>query len=267
MFDAQRDAVSPVVEYDATIAAPWAPLAVWTPDGKFIIFRFRGGWEEGKWGMYWLRAGSSGPPQRLTTSNLSQTPASFTPDGHTLAFYQGSGLLGSSDIWTVTISNDGSTLRAGDAKPFVETKADENHPSFSRDGRWIAYSSAGQAVPEIYVKPWPDDGRSWQISAGGGSQPLFSRTRDELFFLSADQQIMVVPYRASNDGFTAERPRRWSERRVADLGATFWSYDLLPGQQGFVALTVPDDSRQRTQGSLVVLLNAFDHLRRIAPAK
>ena len=215
--------------------------------------------------MYWIRADRPGAPRRLTTSELTQAPGSFSPDGRILAYYQGTGLVGSSDILTVTISNDGSTLRASDPKPVVETSADESHPSFSRDGLWMAYASAGPAGKEVYVKAWPDDGRSWQVSSGGGSQPLFSRSRDALYFLDQDHRVMTVPYRVADRAFAAGRLRRWSEQPVADLGPQFWSYDVLPNQDAVVALTVPEGSQHR--GRLVVLLNAFEYLRHLAPVR
>ncbi len=257
-FDLRREMLQPMVQYESGAAPVSQPLAIWTPDSQWVVFR-------GDGGMYWIRAHSGGTPRRLTTSTLSQAPSSFSPDGRTLAYYQGAGVVGASDIFTVTITNDGSTLRASDPKPVVETSADESHPSFSRDGRWLAYASAGPAGKEIYVRAWPDDGRSWQVSSGGGLQPLFSRSHDTIYFLNSDHRVMTVPYRVADRAFVAGRVRRWSEQPVADLGPQFWSYDLLPDQDAVVALTAPEGSQHR--GRLVVQLNAFEYLRRLAPVR
>ncbi|MBL8237492.1 MAG: serine/threonine-protein kinase [Bryobacterales bacterium] len=258
-LDVRREMIQPMVQYESGRAPVNQPLAIWTPDNRFVVFR-------GDGGMYWVSAQhGGGTPQRLTTSPLSQAPSSFSPDGRTLAFYQGRGVVGASDVFTATIKNDGATLVANDPRPLVATSADESHPSFSRDGRWLAYSSAGPAGQEVYVKAWPDDGRSWQVSSGGGSQPRFSRSKDVLYFLDAGHRVMTVPYDVADRAFVAGRARRWSEQRVADLGPHFWSYDVWPDQDAVVVLTVPEGSQHR--GSLVVVLNAFEYLRRLAPAK
>lgn len=265
ILDLRRETLHPLVPYESTDLSPWSPFAVWTPDGKFVVFR--GGWDTGVWGMHWIPADGGSSARRLTSGNMSQAPAAFSPDGRTLAFHQGVGLIGTSDIWTTAITNDGTSLKASDPKPVATSKADESNSSFSRDGRWIAYASTSQAVPDIIVKSWPNDERSWQITAGGGSQPLFSRSRDELYFLNADQQVSVIPYQVIDGKFVAGRPRLWSERRVAYFGAQFWSYDLMPGQDAMVALTVPETPDQQQRGRLIVILNVFDHLRRIAPTE
>ena len=53
----------------------------------------------------------------------------------------------------------------------------------SPDGRWIAYASEESGVPEIYVRPFPDaESARWQVSAAGGSDPVWSRNGRELFY-------------------------------------------------------------------------------------
>ena len=88
VYDTRRGVMNPLVQYPAG-AAPtaWAPFAIWTTDGKFVVFR-------GEGGMFWVRSDSFEEPHPLTRSALSQTPASFSPDGKTLLYYQGTGNAG-----------------------------------------------------------------------------------------------------------------------------------------------------------------------------
>src|SRR5207249_3264593 len=86
-------------------------------------------------------------------------------------------------------------------------------PTFSPDGRWIAYRSDESGRDETYVRPFPGPGGKWQISTGGGTNPTWSRTRHELFYGTPDQRIMVAPYTVEGDSFRAEKPRLWSEGR------------------------------------------------------
>ncbi len=259
-FDIRRAALHQFVPYTSGLTSPWAPFAVWTPDGRFVVLRGNGG-------MFWVRTDQPGTPRRLTTSRGSQTPASFSPDGRTLAFYEGGGLVGPSDVWTVDVESEGDSLMAGEPKPFAATAADESHPSFSRDGRWVAYATVTAGNPEVYVKAWPDDGRTWQVSSGGGWQPLFSRARNELYFLGPDRHVMSVRYEERGRAFVADRTRRWSETPVAEVGATFWSFDVLPDGDGIVAVMSPPRPPRGGPHEVVVLVNAFEHLRRLAPAR
>jgi Tol biopolymer transport system component len=85
-----------------------------------------------------------------------------------LAFYELNAATGF-DLWTVPLGTESAGLRAGKPEAFLQTPADERHPSFSPDGRWTAYSSNESGPVEIYVRAFPDKGGKWQISNGGGA--------------------------------------------------------------------------------------------------
>src|SRR5207249_3820278 len=44
---------------------------------------------------------------------------------------------------------------------------------FSPDGRWIAYRSRESGNYEIFVQPFPANGKKWQISNTGGVEPAW----------------------------------------------------------------------------------------------
>ena len=93
---------------------------------------------------------------------------------------------------------------------------------------------------------------------------IWSRTRRELFYLAADQRIMVAPYAVEGDSFRPEKPRVWSEGRVANrLGAL----DLHRDGLRFAVLRTPQGRSEIQQDQVVFILNFFDYLRRIAPAQ
>ena len=48
-------------------------------------------------------------------------------------------------------------------------------PSFSPDGRWLAYSNAEGGRDEVYVRAFPDTGTQVQISNDGGTLPLVAK--------------------------------------------------------------------------------------------
>ena len=65
--------------------------------------------------------------------------------------------------------------------------------NFSPDGRWVAYVSDESGRNEIYVQAFPLSGAKFQISTGGGSDPLGETMACELFYLAADGNLMAVP--------------------------------------------------------------------------
>ena len=82
----------------------------------------------------------------------------------------------------------------GDRKPqpIVQTPFPDVEPQFSPDVRWLAYVSSENGRNEIYVQAFPSTGRRWQVSSGGGRQPLWRADGKELFFVSDDRKFYAV---------------------------------------------------------------------------
>ncbi len=171
-YDIARGALSPV-----TVDGQ-SGYGIFAPDGKRIVFR--SGAAGGEDNLYWKAADGSGAAERLTTSARSQTPASWSPDGTTLAFVEEGDTLAQQffqfDIWVLSI---------GDRKTraVIQTAANEMTPEFSPDGRWLAYVSNQSGRSEVYVQPYPGPGERHLISTNGGVQPAWSGNGRELFYV------------------------------------------------------------------------------------
>ena len=230
----------------------------WSPDGRYIVF-------EGPGGMFSIRSDGAGQPQRLSESKNRQVPFSFTPDGTRLAFFEF--VTGGTDLWTLPLESDSSGLRAGKPEAFLQTPAVERHPAFSRDGRWLAYDSNESGTTQVYVRAFPGKGGKWQISNGNGIYAEWSRSGRELFFRTDDNHIMVAAFTVKGDSFVADKPRVWSEKRIANSGPAGTNYDVAPDGKRIAALMPVDaPDAQQSQNHVVFLENFFDELRRRALA-
>jgi serine/threonine-protein kinase len=218
-------------------------------------------------GILWTRADGAGRPQPLIQNKQGQWPWSFSPDGKRLAFAQtGPKGAGELDIWTVPVESEGGQLRVGKPEVFLQTPANELYPAFSPDGRWIAYRSLESGVSEIYVRAFPDKGGKWLISNNGGVFPVWSRNGRELFYVTPQQQIMVVTYTAKGDSFVPDKPRLWSDKRLAEATPT-QNADIAPdGKRFAVLMPVEPPEAQQSQHHVIFLENFFDELRRKVPA-
>jgi serine/threonine-protein kinase len=158
-------------------------------------------------------------------------------------------------------SADPDHPKAGKPELFLGTPAQEVNPTFSPDGRWIAFRSNETGAYEIYVRPFPARrGSGWQISEGGGIYGMWSNNNRELFYETADNRIMVVEYSVAGDSFIVGKGRLWSDRRLFYDGAM--NLALHPDGKRFAVFEPPKTPEsERNTVHVTFLLNFFDYLR------
>jgi eukaryotic-like serine/threonine-protein kinase len=202
IYDQQRDETRRL-----TTSADVYHLPMWWPDSRVLVFG-------GGTGMAWINADSTDRPHPLSTSRTGQVPWSVTPDRKRLAYYQMNPVTGF-DLWTVPVTFDSNGLKFGIPEPLLQTAAFEVYPSFSPDGRWMAYASNDSGAWEVYVRAFPDNGTKVRISSNGGSLPTWSPNGRELLYRTLDQQIMVTTCSVAGGSFVAGAPQPWSTDRLA----------------------------------------------------
>jgi serine/threonine-protein kinase len=231
--------------------------SIWSPDGRYVVFNSIGK------GIFQVRSDGAGQSQALSEGKL-QTPWSFTPDGKRLAYFE---VTANTQIWTVPLEEQGGRLKAGMPKQFLKSSSTDLSPTFSPDGRWLAYTSNESGRDEVYVRAFPPpppesgggQGGKWQISNSGGTGSRWSRIGNELMYRSGDQ-IMAAGYAVKDDTFVPEKPRVW----VVKLGGTQW--DLAPDGKRVVVLTAVDTAETpKPEHEIVMLQNILDELRRKVP--
>jgi serine/threonine protein kinase/Tol biopolymer transport system component len=252
-YDWQRDTMTRLT-FTGNANAP-----LWSPDGRYIAFQVVGE------GMSVTRSDGSGKPQPLTQSKNIQYPWSFTPDEKRLAFWEQDSKT-ARDLWTVPLESDNAGLRAGKPEVFLQTQGDERYPSFSPDGRWMAYASDESGTYQVYVRAFPDKGGKWQISNSDGAYPMWSRTGHDLFFEASDNHILVAAYTVKGDSFVADKPRVWSEKQIGGVVNGGRNVDLAPDGKRIIALMpVETAEAQKAQIQVTFLENFFDEVRRKVP--
>jgi serine/threonine-protein kinase len=158
--------------------------AIWTPDGQRVTFFSD---RERVPAIYSMPADGSGQAEHLVDSRAGfPSPDSWSPDGSVL-LYTDSGAGSGLDL---------RMLEGGRSETFLATRFDESVAKFSPDGEWIAYQSNESGASEVYVRPFRGSGSAVKVSQGGGENPVWAHSGDELFYrVPGDGAFMAVSIR------------------------------------------------------------------------
>ena len=146
--------------------------------------------------------------------------------------------------------------------------------AISPDGRWVAYTSDESGTMEVYVRPFnPTPGRIGDsfskvvVSAGGGLNPVWSRTTHELFYTGSSERLMMAAsFTAAGDAFSAGKPRRWMEQSISPAASRAANFDVAPDGKRILAFPAPERAEESRENlHLTFLLNFFDELKRRMP--
>jgi dipeptidyl aminopeptidase/acylaminoacyl peptidase len=219
----------------------------WTPDGRRIAFL--------KWDTNELlvrSANRSGQDEVVPGGPYDvPIPQSWSPDGSALAFTP-TGATTGYDIWLFHPAEKAS-------RPLLNGPFTEWMPAFSPDGRWLAYASNESGRFEVYVQAVASSGERWQVSRAGGSEPVWARKGDELFYRQADSLMALAMANGRPQGAPQElfSPDWWPQR------SSRASFDVLPDGSRFVMIRQSESARHANR--IHVVQNFFEELKRLAP--
>ncbi|MEJ2204805.1 MAG: protein kinase [Gemmatimonadota bacterium] len=270
-----------------------------SPDGQTIaVGRFENGRSD-----IWLKTGES-PPTRLTFDGTDNQRPFWHPDGEIVGFV--SDANGERALWMKradltdnaqllwdfeddhisegawspdgawVVARMGSTGDIWAIRPGVDTVAtpisvepgvEERGPAISPDGRWIAYSSDVEGVPQIYVRPFPDaaEGAPRQVTTEGARNARWSADGSEIFYeieggdgigaarvtldptFSVGGRRVVIPSTAGSDRYR--------------VSAVHPNYDVDPGAPRLLRILYLEDDDGRNGRPLVYVQNWIEALR------
>jgi serine/threonine protein kinase len=157
---------------------------VWSPDGARIVY------QSDNTSFYVKPANGAGNEEMLLKTGINARPTDWSRDGKFVVYMQFAGTRGN-DLMLLPMQGDRKPI------PYLQTPFNEADAQFSPDGKWMAYASNESGTPQVYVQPIPTNGAKWQISAAGGDQPRWRRDGKELFYLSSDGKLTVVPVKSA----------------------------------------------------------------------
>jgi Tol biopolymer transport system component len=190
----------------------------WSPDGRDVYFTSN---PNGPQDIYVRRADGSGEPREVLKFDKNQFGAlllAASPDGNSLAYVFMDRTTGA-DIYIMALSGERKP------QPFLHTLANETAPTFSPDGKWLAYESNRSGRNEAYITPFPGGGAEYQISTSGGERPVWRRDGKEIYYREG-LRVMAVELKGKADSLELGDPKFLFELAAGNLNGRY--YDVAP---------------------------------------
>ena len=192
---------------------------VWLPGSRSLIYSATG---NGRSVVIRVAADGTGTPEELIEDKEGLlVPKSMSRDGQQLLYTRWTSTT-SADITSVPISGDRTP------RPLIATPAIEDNPVVSPDGRWLTYQSEESGRHEVYVRTYPDvNAGRWQISANGGTHPVWSRNGRELFFETPEGRLAAIKV-DSGETFEYGKPTLLFDVKPYFIAFPTTTYDVAP---------------------------------------
>lgn len=190
----------------------------WCPDGKSIVY----GWDrDGPPDVYALDVDGNSSPRFVYDSGRIDYPLACLP-GNRVLVKTTSG--GAAEYHLVNLDGRVEDEAANVSRP--------DGGVVSPDGRWLAFTSRTSENVEVYVQPLERQGIAFQVSQGGGEDPVWAQDGRSIYYRTRRSiyQAAVRPGAA----FSSDRPVL-----VLSLDRDIQSFSPTPDGQRFLVLFEP----------------------------
>jgi Tol biopolymer transport system component len=146
---------------------------IWSPDGRRVVFASN---RNGTSSLYVKNFGGASNEEPLLELDANLYPSDWTRDGKYLVFNRIDS-TSTGDVWALPMGGSGD-----EPIPVADSPHGEYDGRVSPNCRWIAYDSDESGQFEVYVTSFPEPGRKWQISSGGGDTPEWSPDGKAIYY-------------------------------------------------------------------------------------
>ena len=208
----------------------------WSPDGKNVLYRS----DRVQTEIWWRPADMSGPSSQLLAGpRLSLFEAVISPDARYIAYQVDT--LGA-DLYYRGMSGDTTAKAIATSPTAIETM-----PRISPDGRWIAFTTDESGTGEVVIQPFPGPGGRVQVSTGGGTEPVWSRDGQRVFYRN-NTTFMSAHVRAGSTLEIVSRDTLFTDGFVYAANPHA-NYDVMPDGEHFLFL------KPASEGTFIVAAN------------
>ena len=146
----------------------------------------------------------------------------------------------------------------------MNSAADEINPSFSPDGKWLAYSSTQTGTFTIYVRSLQGAHATWQVSAEEGFLPQWSPEGKQIIFHSLqNHRLWAASYSVNEDVFSPGEVKPFGGNVDVPANGSSFVYSFSPtGNRIAAVLPANEAAGVRPHPNYILILNFFEEIKR-----
>ena len=221
-------------------------------------------------GIFWQLADGTGGVERLTKANAGEShePESWSPLPNRILLFS---VRKSNEVtlWMLSLPDKKISQFAG-----VHSTISPTGAVFSRDGRWVAYTSTDSTRTTVYVQPFPPTGAKYELLARGADGP------HEVTWSADDKELFYNPRQGGFEAVTVIKQPTFAFSNPTAVPRSFTlgppnarrAYDVTPDGK-FIGVAAAGTAPSATglaqtvaaQMKINVVLNWFEELRQRVP--